>query len=139
MPVALPIMTAIKLLAASLSLALIGAVTARADSAYDACLKTANTNADFSDCGVAYLKRARAALNAAWKHTYGLADLQTAEDLLAEQLAWIAFKDKSCTFYTNRDEHGREGQVLHFYMCRGRVIEDRTKQLVDIGKDLAPD
>jgi uncharacterized protein YecT (DUF1311 family) len=130
-------MTAIKLLAALLGLALIGAATARADAAYDACLKTANTNADFSDCGAAYLKRAEAALNAAWKHTYGLADRQTAKDLLAEQRAWIAFKEKSCHFYAN-GQHGREGQVLSFPTCRGRVIEERTKHLIDIGKDLAP-
>jgi uncharacterized protein YecT (DUF1311 family) len=127
--------TAIKLLAASLGLALIGAVNARADAAYDACLKTANTNLDFSDCGAAYLKRAEEALNAAWKHTYGLADGQTAKDLLAEQRAWIAFKEKSCTFYNHA--HGREGQVLSFPACRGRMIEERTKALFDIGKDLA--
>jgi uncharacterized protein YecT (DUF1311 family) len=127
----------VKLLGASLSLLLIGASAARADAVYDACMKTANSNFDFSECGKAYLKRADDALNAAWKETYRLASDQTAKDLLAEEQAWIAYKEKSCLLYAN-GERGREGEVIAFPACRGQVIEQRTKDLVGIGKDLAP-
>jgi uncharacterized protein YecT (DUF1311 family) len=127
----------VKLLGASLSLLLIGASAARADAVYDACMKTANSNFDFSECGKAYLKRADDALNAAWKETYRLASDQTAKDLLAEEQAWIAYKEKSCLLYAN-GERGREGEVIAFPACRGQVIEQRTKDLVGIGKGLAP-
>jgi uncharacterized protein YecT (DUF1311 family) len=127
----------VKLLSASLSLLLIGASAARADAVYDACMKTANSNFDFSECGGAYVKRADDALNAAWKQTYKLATGQTAKDLLAEEQAWIAYKEKSCLLYAN-GESGREGEVISFPGCRGQVIEQRTKDLVGIGKDLAP-
>jgi uncharacterized protein YecT (DUF1311 family) len=127
----------VKLLGASLSLLLIGASAARADAVYDACMKTANSNFDFSECGKAYLKRADDALNATWKETYRLASDQTAKDLLAEEQAWIAYKEKSCLLYAN-GERGREGEAIAFPACRGQVIEQRTKDLVGIGKDLAP-
>jgi uncharacterized protein YecT (DUF1311 family) len=127
----------VKLLAIFLGLLVIGAGAARADGLYDACVKTANSNVDFSECGKAYLKRADDALNAAWRETYRLTGGQTAKDLLAEEQAWIAYKEKSCLFYAN-GERGREGQVIAFPACRGQVIEQRTKDLVGIGKDLAP-
>ena len=127
----------VKLLVAFLGLIAIGSSAARADDAYDACMKTANSNVDFDECGKAYLKRADGALNAAWKQTYRLGSGQTAKDLLAEEQAWIAYKEKSCLFYAN-GESGREGQVIGFPGCRGAVIEQRTKELVGIGKDLAP-
>jgi uncharacterized protein YecT (DUF1311 family) len=127
----------VKLLGASLSLLLIGASAARADEAYDACMKAATTNFDFGQCGGAYVKRADDALNATWKETYRLASDQTAKDLLAEEQAWIAYKEKSCLLYAN-GERGREGEVIAFPACRGQVIEQRTKDLVGIGKDLAP-
>jgi uncharacterized protein YecT (DUF1311 family) len=127
----------VKLLGASLSLLLMGASAARGDAVYDACMKTANSNFDFSECGKAYLKRADDALNAAWKETYRLASDQTAKDLLTEEQSWIAYKEKSCLLYAN-GERGREGEVIAFPGCRGQVIEQRTKELVGIGKDLAP-
>jgi uncharacterized protein YecT (DUF1311 family) len=129
-------LTVVKLLAAFWVLLIIGAGAARADDAYDACMKKAVTNSDFSECGGAYIKRADDALNAAWKQTYRLASGQTAKDLLAEEQAWIAYKEKSCLFYAN-SESGRQGQVIDFPGCRGAVIEQRTKELVSIGKDLA--
>lgn len=127
----------VRLLAVFLGLLVIGASAAHADEAYDACMKTATTNFDFGQCGGAYVKRADDALNAAWKQTYKLAMGQTAKDLLAEEQAWIAYKEKSCLLYAN-GESGREGQVISFPQCRGGVIEQRTKDLVGIGKDLAP-
>jgi uncharacterized protein YecT (DUF1311 family) len=127
----------IKLLSASLSVLLMGASAARADAVYDACMKAATANVDFGECGKAYLKRADDALNGAWKETYRLASGQTAKDLVAEEQAWIAYKEKSCLLYAN-GESGREGEVIAFPGCRGQVIEQRTKELVGIGKNLAP-
>lgn len=126
-----------KLLASLCALLLLDLSAARADEAYDACMKTATTNFDFGECGGAYMKRADAALNAAWKKVYPLASGQTAKDLLAEEQAWIAYKEKSCLLYANGDS-GREGQVISFPACRAGVIEERTKDLISIGKDLAP-
>ncbi len=130
-------MVMVKLLAIFFGLLVIGADAAQADGAYDSCVKTAKTNVDFGECGKAYLKRADDALNAAWKETYRLASDQTAKDLLAEEQAWIAYKEKSCLLYAN-GERGREDQVIAFPACRGQVIEQRTKDLVGIGKDLEP-
>ena len=127
----------VKLLAASLCLLVLGSSGARADATYDACMKAASTNVAFGECGKAYLKRADDALNAAWKQTYRLASGQTAKDLLAEEQAWIAYKEKSCLFYAN-GENGREGEVISYPGCRGQVIEQRTKDLIAIGKALAP-
>jgi uncharacterized protein YecT (DUF1311 family) len=128
-------MTTIKFLAASLGLALISTATARADTAYEASLKKEDANLNFSNCGTAYIDRAEAALSAAWKHAYGLVDGVAKKELLAEHRAWIAFKEKSCTFYRDGN-YGREGQVLSFPACRARVIEECTKDLIDIGKQL---
>src|SRR5258708_4957505 len=44
---------------------------------------------------------------------------------------------KTLLLYAN-GERGREGEVIAFPACRGQVIERRTKDLVGIGKDLAP-
>jgi len=126
----------LKRLAASLSLFLLGAGAARADAVYEACMRRRIRTPDFDECGRAYLKRADDALNVAWKETYPLATGQTAKDLLAEEQAWIAYKEKSCLFYANGDK-GREGQVIAFPARRGEVIEQRTKELIAIGKDLA--
>ena len=124
-------------LAGALVLLLVCSIAARADAAYDACMKAANTNFDFGACGEAYLKRADDALNAAWKKVYPLASGETAKDLLAEEQAWIAYKEKSCLLYAN-GEQGREGRVISFAACRARVIEERTTDLNSIGRDLAP-
>jgi uncharacterized protein YecT (DUF1311 family) len=123
-------------LATSLGLFLLNAGAAQAADAYDACMKKAVTNAHSSECGGAYVKRADDALNAAWKQTCKLASGQTAKDLLAEEQVWIAYKEKSCLFYAN-SESGRQGRVIDFPGCRGAVIEQRAKELVGIGKDLA--
>jgi uncharacterized protein YecT (DUF1311 family) len=127
----------VKLLAASFCLLVIGSSGARADAAFDACMKAASTNVDFGECGGSYMKRADDALNAAWKKVYPLANGQSAKDLLAEEQAWIAYKDKSCLLYAN-GENGREGQVISYPACRAGVIEARARDLISIGKDLAP-
>ena len=47
--------------------------------------------------------------------------------LLSEQRLWIAYKDKSCAWWL--DGRGREGQVIHYPLCRATVVEDRIALL----------
>lgn len=108
-----------------------------ADEAYDACMSTASSNADFSKCGGDWNAREDAKLNTAWKKIFPLASGQTKTDLLAEQRAWVAFKEKACALYANGD-WGREGMVVQFPACMAGVIADRTKALEAIGEFLAP-
>jgi len=105
-----------------------------ADALYDKCMNDSKgTNYDWSVCGGEWLQRADRKLNEVWKLVYGKAEGQTKSDLLAEQRAWNAYKETSCTFYQN-DDWGREGQVLHYPNCRAGIIEDRIKQLQEYGK-----
>jgi uncharacterized protein YecT (DUF1311 family) len=113
-------------LAATLSAA------APADRAYDQCMDRATTNTAFAACGSALVTRADAALNRAWKAAYMPLDARTKATLLAEQRAWIAWKDKSCGYWQT-GAFGREGQVIHFYTCRAAVIDARSAYLRDVG------
>ncbi|UIJ44182.1 lysozyme inhibitor LprI family protein [Sphingomonas cannabina] len=110
--------------------------SARADDLYDKCVNAASDNASWSQCGSDYVKREDAKLNAAWKQVYGRTNGQTKTDLLAEQRAWIAFREAACKFYANGD-FGREGQVLSYPACVARVISDRTNALVELGKEFS--
>lgn len=121
----------------ALPLALAGSMLAspaRADDAYDSCVDAATTNADFSACGSAMLERREAQLNAVWKQAYAGSDAKTKAALLAEQRAWVPFKDKSCLFWTT-GAFGREGQTIHFYACRELVLEQRINFLRSVGEE----
>lgn len=97
--------------------------------AYSQCIGQSSSNAEFAECGEVYLRRLEVALKMAWNKAYGsLDDKQSRSQLLQEQRAWIAFKDKSCRFWTNSSA-GREGQALHFYGCRGAIVEARISDL----------
>ncbi|MDE1157989.1 MAG: lysozyme inhibitor LprI family protein [Neorhizobium sp.] len=105
--------------------------SALADDLYDSCMSAADgTNPAYAKCGGDWIARADADLNTAWKSLYGDAEGQTKVDLLAEQRAWNAYKEQSCTFLSNGDA-GREGQVIAFPACRAKVIEARTQELED--------
>lgn len=65
-------------------------------------------------------------LEAPWKETRRLASGQAAKDLLAEELAWIAYREKSCLFYAY-NESGRQGQAIDFPGRRGAVIESAPR------------
>lgn len=121
-----------------LAAGLLLAAPAHADPDYDKCMESAVTNPDFSACGSAMLDRREAALNAVWKAAYADLDADAKKALLDEQRAWIAFKDKSCAAWTT-GYFGREGQVIHFYTCRGAVIDERIDYLENLGSDGAPD
>lgn len=106
-------------------------VPAHAEDAYQECMDTAITNTDFGECGGKLLKDEDDKLNQAWSKAYQLIDDQSKKALLAEQRAWIVFKEKSCQLYAN-GEWGREGQVIHFAGCRAAIIHDRTEELESI-------
>lgn len=123
-----------KLLIAALFL--LPASFASADDLYDKCSDGAVTNPDFAKCGGEWVARADVQLNEAWKALNArLGDREEAKQyLLAEQRLWNAYKESSCLFY-NAD-FGREGQVIHFPICRALVIEQRVKDLTGLGADL---
>ena len=120
-----------------LTLALAAAL-AVADDRYDLCMETAVTNPDFAVCGTRLVERRDAELNRVWKVAFAGLDAPTKAELLAEQRLWIAFKDKSCRYWTT-GSYGREGQTVHFYTCRAGVIDARIAYLADIGNMIGPD
>jgi uncharacterized protein YecT (DUF1311 family) len=111
---------------------------ATADDEYDRCINASDgTNTAWSTCGSELLKREDDKLNTTWKRVYEGLPVQTKADLLEEQRAWNAFKEKSCLFYANGD-WGREGQVLHFPNCRASLIAERTATLEAYGAFFKP-
>lgn len=125
-------------LAALIAAACLHAPRVNADQLYDACLDQSDgTNTAWAGCGGEWIEREDQKLNAAWKRLYATLDGQTKIDMLAEQRAWIAYKDASCRFYANGD-WGREGQVLHFLDCRAEVIAARTRELDNYFEFVSP-
>ena len=109
---------------------------APAKSSYDVCMERAQTNVDYQDCGSAELKRQEARLAATWKAAYAslIVDSEVTDEerqarqaLLEEQRAWIRYKDLSCLHWQHG--YGREGQVIHFYLCRINVLKERERHL----------
>lgn len=123
----------------ALKLGLVCAIpAASADEAYDRCMKQANaTTVTYGACGSDWLKREDGKLNAAWKRVFGQAQGQTRTDLLDEQRAWIAYKEKACGFYANGD-WGTDGRAIQYPICQAAVIAARTHDIEAIGKFLAP-
>ena len=99
-------------------------------TAYDRCVQRAKTNLAFGECGGARLKNGDALLNATWKRVYGRTTGSSKSALLTEQRLWIAYKDRSCQWWLN--ERGREGQVIHYPLCRAAVIENRIQILASL-------
>ena len=111
---------------------------ARADPAYDRCIEQSDgSNPAWGACGGAWITREDARLNATWRRVYPMLEGDAAKALLQEQRAWIAYKDASCAFYATGD-YGREGQVLHYPMCRAQVIAARTRDLEEVAAFLKP-
>lgn len=113
-------------------------VPAHADDAYDKCTDASDgSNPAWAACGDELVRREDARLNATWKRVFAETEDETKKDLLAEQRAWNAFKERSCKFYAN-GEWGREGSVVHFMLCRASVIAARTKDLEHYGSFFRP-
>jgi uncharacterized protein YecT (DUF1311 family) len=100
-----------------------------AASRIQACMdRSDGTNIAWSGCAGAEIARQDAKLNATWQRVYRRLPEQSKADLLAEQRAWIAYKEASCRLYANGD-WGRDGQVVDFGLCRAQVIEARVDDL----------
>jgi uncharacterized protein YecT (DUF1311 family) len=118
--------------------ALLAAPPALADDAYDKCMDDSDgSNPAWAACGDELIRREDAKLNATWKRVFAETGDETKKDLLAEQRAWNAFKERSCKFYVN-GEWGREGSVVHFMLCRAAVIAARTQALEYYGSFFKP-
>lgn len=120
---------------ALITLALLAASPAAADTAYDRCARAANNNSDYSSCGSAWIAREEARLNRNWKAVYPGLPTSSKSALLTEQRAWVAYKDKSCRWRASGD-WGREGQVIHYPTCRAKVVADRADYLALIDRDM---
>ena len=103
-----------------------------ADDQYDKCLNEKTSNADWMVCGVDYLDRLDGQLNEAWLYVFPELTDEGKAQLRTEQRAWIKFKDSSCFYYLGSD-YGREGEVLHFPICQGQIIEQRIDYLNQLG------
>ena len=102
---------------------------AQADEIYSKCMDDSDdTNLAWDACGFEWQGRVDHKLNEVWKTLYKNVKGKTKSDLLAEQRAWNAYKEKSCNFY-RYGELGREGAVLDYHFCRVKVIEDRIREL----------
>ncbi len=117
------------LLAASIAIfAAAAPLPAQADDEYDTCMGKGMTDADYRECGGAYIGRADAELNAAWRELRQQSSEETRKWLLDEQRAWNEYKEKSCLFW-GTGEYGTIGSAMTYPPCRARVIEARTAEL----------
>lgn len=117
-----------KATAALVLVAGLGCGPALADEAYDACVAEGETNAEYRECGGAWVERADAELNEAWKALRDFTTPETGKLLLDEQRAWNAYKEKSCLFWAT-GEYGTNGSALSYPACRAAAIEARTTEL----------
>jgi uncharacterized protein YecT (DUF1311 family) len=113
---------------APLALLLVSALPAAAQGAHD------DDYARFDS----ELTQADARLNRVWKKYFPSLranDPAKADALLAEQRAWIAFKDKACAIYPGSG--GFWGDASHF-ACKLELFEQRIKYLEDLEQVLNP-
>lgn len=109
-----------------------------AETAWRACVDRTTTNTDWGLCGQRYIAAADAALNVEWRRLMTVVSGRTKTDLVAEERAWIAYRERACRFHANGD-WGREGQVLSYPACVAGVIERRTVDLAGYRSALQPD
>jgi uncharacterized protein YecT (DUF1311 family) len=119
---------------------------AAAPQTYDLCMAVATTTVEYSDCGVRELERQEAQLAAAWKAALAEYDasvmpgpefdpesVKSKQALLAEQEAWIRYKDLSCQYLT--EGFGSKGRMVDFPICRSKIIADRVTYLRELFKN----
>jgi len=108
---------------------------------YERCIGRANgsgpsapTNAMWARCGDELVAREKRRMTRAWIQAYASlpAVSLSRRDLLEEQRAWIRYKDMACRFLGNQQDWGREGQVIHFPLCRARVFSERAEALESV-------
>ena len=108
---------------------------AKADPEYDACMEAARES-QFQDCGFAWLEREDERLNSVWRDLLPRLEGRERAALVAEQRAWIVFKDQSCDFFWS-EYWGTVGRNNWYPQCRADVLGARTAQLRDIRDRIA--
>ncbi|MAP18803.1 MAG: hypothetical protein CL626_07200 [Aurantimonas sp.] len=120
-------------------LALMLALPARADDAYDACLREADASMqEMGACGGAWMEREDARLNEAWQALLAELPEESQEMLRDEQRAWLAYRDRTCLFYLDPATYGSIGRHLSYPSCRAFVIAQRMQALNEILVSVAP-
>ena len=99
-----------------------------AERAYDRCLDQASSTTAQQQCGTAFLLQEERLLSAAWRQIEAGFSAPQRVGLLAEQRAWIAYKDRSCLIF-NDPMFGSMGAASGFANCRGQVIRQRIERL----------
>lgn len=113
------------------------------DPQLDSCMQKAMTSLDQSTCMSAALARADARLNVKWRklmsHLKTGYSAKVRADLVQEQRAWIAFKDKACLFYWNQPSFGSLHRSIEGPSCRLQIINERIADLENISIALSPE
>lgn len=107
----------------------LGAGAARAEAIYDTCMARAETNTDFSNCGGAFVARLEARMTTVWKRVYPSLSGEGKADLLAEQRAWIAYKDAACLYFADLPQFGAETRSIGLPRCKARILKERIRAL----------
>jgi uncharacterized protein YecT (DUF1311 family) len=115
MPIARRAMVAAGLLFAA-------AVPGLADEAFDACMSGGGSE---KQCGEQWIAREQARVDAIWQELIGQTEGAVSAKLVAEQHAWEAFRDASCTFELDEGF----GEAGGFYACRAELISARAAAL----------
>jgi len=98
------------------------ALSAMADEAFDSCTSSGGSE---KDCGEQWIAREQARVDAVWHELLSQTEGNVNSKLIAEQHAWEAFRDASCTFKLD-DGFGEAGG---FYACRAELISARAAAL----------
>lgn len=119
---------------AAAQIAEVSAEVGAIEAGYNQCIDRSNgTNPAWGVCGAARIAQADDLLNRVWRRVYERFYPEARPALLVEQRAWIAYKEASCLW--NLEGFGREGQVVHYPVCRAAVIEDRALALAQLLAD----
>ena len=109
--------------------------------AFEQCAETAVTDPQIAACYWGAVEAADRVLNARWREM----NAKLTEDdfpgakgkLLAEQRAWITFKESACDFYDGNG-FGSMHRVMAKPQCQKEIIEHRTAQLEAIITWISP-
>jgi uncharacterized protein YecT (DUF1311 family) len=116
------------------------------DSTLQTCLAAAQTSMDYSDCYTTAVNTADTMLNQQWRAVLARYTPQQAGDswpgqhaqltrvrarLVAEQRAWVAFKEASCQFYWE-PAFGSMHRSIVGPSCRLEIYRSRIGQLQTI-------
>ena len=116
-----------------------GPAASAAESQFDKCVGSTDTNSGWANCGNAEIARQEKRLNAAWEKALRCFDPQysmqaSKEELIFDQRLWGKWKDAACGLFLNGGL-GREPQVINGPLCKIKIISDRAEWLEELSKD----